>query len=101
MDWYYPTRLFVAIFVPTTGRTARILQNGIIIKTARPCVFDHVYGTGNNQSNTHGLILYIIVIFYFQSLANFDFRLLTLLISKVLALVRWSNSDSSSLKDKF
>ena len=56
VDLYYPTRPFDAIFVPTTGRTARILQNGIIIITARPRVFDHVYGTGNNQSNTHGLI---------------------------------------------
>ena len=41
--------------LPTTGRTARSLQSGIIIITARPRVFDHVYGTGNNQSNTHGL----------------------------------------------
>ena len=55
VDLYYPTRPFDAIFVPTTGRTARILQNGIIIITARPRLFDHVYGTGNNQSNTHGL----------------------------------------------
>ena len=56
VDLNYPTRPFDAIFVPTTGRTARILQNGIIIITARPRVFDHVYGTGNNQSNTHGLM---------------------------------------------
>ena len=61
MDLYYPTRPFDAIFVPTNGRTARILQNGIIIIiiTARPRVFDHVYGTGNNQSNTHGLTVNI------------------------------------------
>ena len=56
VDLYYPTRPFDAIFVPTTGRTGRILQNGIIIITARPRVFDRVYGTGNNQSNTHGLM---------------------------------------------
>ena len=31
------------------------MQNGIIIKTARPRVFDYIYGTGNNQRNTHGL----------------------------------------------
>ena len=55
VDLYYPTRPFDAIFVPTAGRTASIFQNGIIIITARPRVFDHVYGTGNNQSNTHGL----------------------------------------------
>ena len=57
VDLYYTTRPFDAIFVPTTGRTARILQNGIIIITARPRVSNHVYGTGNNQSNTRGLIV--------------------------------------------
>ena len=51
VDLYYPTRPLDAIFVPTAGRTAR----GIIIITARPHVFNHVYGTGNNQSNTQGL----------------------------------------------
>ena len=56
VDQYYPKRPFDAIIVPTTGRTARILQNGIIIITTRPPVCDHVYGTGNNQSNTHGLM---------------------------------------------